>query len=132
MKNQVSRFKAREQGFLLVFETIFNKEPLEDIIEAAEESRELEFSNYAKVLAFDVLKNEEEIDGLISSHLKKGWTIRRISKPSLAILRVAICEMKYEDVPVSIAINEAVDLAKKYTINESKFINGVLGAISRE
>ena len=75
----------------------------------------------------------EEIDEIIASHLKKGWTLSRISKPSLAILRLAIYEMKYLDnVPQSVSINEAVELAKKYTIDESKFVNGILGTYSRE
>ena len=75
----------------------------------------------------------EEIDEIIASHLKKGWTLSRISKPSLAILRLAVYEMKYLDnVPQSVSINEAVELAKKYTIDESKFVNGILGTYSRE
>ena len=133
MENKISRFKAREQGFLLVFETLFNSEPLEDIIDGAFESRELVFDGYAVRLAKNVNAESEYLDSLIESHLKKGWTLRRISKPSLAILRLALYEMKFEEnVPDSVAINEAVELAKKYTVDESKFINGVLGAIARE
>ncbi|MCH5298164.1 MAG: transcription antitermination factor NusB [Ruminococcus sp.] len=133
MENKISRFKAREQGFLLVFETIFNSDPIEDIINGAFESRELVFDEYAVKLAGNVNSEKEYLDSLIESHLKKGWTLRRISKPSLAILRLALYEMKFEEnVPDSVAINEAVELAKKYTVDESKFINGVLGAIARE
>lgn len=133
MENKISRFKAREQGFLLVFETIFNPDPIEDIIDGAFESRELVFDDYAIKLANNVNAEKEYLDNLIESHLKKGWTLKRISKPSLAILRLALYEMKFEEnVPDSVAINEAVELAKKYTIDESKFINGVLGAIARE
>lgn len=133
MENKISRFKAREQGFLLIFETIFNSDPIEEIIDGAFESRELVFDEYAIKLANSVNAEREYLDSLIESHLKKGWTLRRISKPSLAILRLALYEMKFEEnVPDSVAINEAVELAKKYTIDESKFINGVLGAIARE
>ena len=65
--------------------------------------------------------------------MKKGWTLSRISKASLAILRHAIYEMKYVDsVPYSVSINEAVELAKKYTIDESRFVNGILGAFARD
>ena len=133
MENKISRFKAREQGFLLIFETIFNSDPIEEIIDGAFESRELVFDEYAIKLANSVNSEREYLDSLIESHLKKGWTLRRISKPSLAILRLALYEMKFEEnVPDSVAINEAVELAKKYTVDESKFINGVLGAIARE
>ena len=76
---------------------------------------------------------KDDLDAIISAHLKKGWNLKRISKASLSILRLALYEMTYVDsVPSSVAINEAVELAKKYTIDESKFINGVLGAISSE
>lgn len=133
MENKLSRFKAREQGFILIFEKIFNEDNLDIIIENAEESREVVFDNYAKELAFGVYDNLDTIDESISAHLKKGWSIKRISKPSLAILRLAVYEMKYnKDVPDGVAINEAVELAKKYTIDECKFVNGVLGAVSRE
>ncbi len=133
MENKISRYKAREQGFLLIFESIFNSDPIEDIIDGAFESRELVFDDYAVKLARNVRAESEYLDSLIESHLKKGWTLKRISKTSLAILRLAIYEMKFEEnIPESVAINEAVELAKKYTVDESKFINGVLGAISRE
>lgn len=131
--NNISRYKSREQGFILIFEREFNKDALEDIIEAAEESREIEFSDYAKELALGVENTEEELHSIIEKHLKKGWTIKRISKPSLVILKLALYEMMFVDsVPNNVAINEAVEFAKKYTVDESKFINGVLGSISRE
>lgn len=133
MDNSISRFKAREQGFILVFEKIFHPEPIEDIISNAEESRDMVVESYALDLVNGVYDNAQSIDSLIESKLKKGWTIKRISKTSLAILRLAVYEMKYVDnVPDSVAINEAVVLAKKYTIDESGFINGVLGSIAKE
>lgn len=133
MENKISRFKAREQGFLLIFEKLFHPEPIDEIIENAAESRELDFDDYAVSLVNNVEREKDVLDSLISSHLKKGWSISRISKPSLAIMRLAVYEMKFEDgVPTSVAINEAVELAKKYTVDESGFINGVLGAITKE
>ena len=133
MDNSISRFKAREQGFILVFEKIFHPEPIEEIISNAEESRDMVVDSYAMELVNGVYDNANSIDSLIDSKLKKGWTIKRISKTSLAILRLAVYEMKYVDsVPESVAINEAVELAKKYTVDESKFINGVLGSIAKE
>ena len=133
MENKLSRFKAREQGFMLVFEKLFNDEPVEELISNAEESRELVVDDYAIELVNGVDREKETLDELIEAHLKKGWKLRRISKPSLAILRLALYEIKYVDnVPDSVAVNEAVELAKKYTVDESGFINGVLGAILRE
>lgn len=131
--SSISRFKSREQGFLLIFEMIFNTDSFDDIIANAGECRDLVFDSYAKELALGVKKEEEYLDGLIAGHLKKGWSIGRISKTSLALLRLAVYEMKFEKtVPESVAINEAVELAKKYTADESGFINGVLGAIARD
>lgn len=133
MDNSISRFKAREQAFILVFEKIFHEEPIEEIISNAEESRDMVVDTYALSVVNGVYDNLEEIDSLIDSHLKKGWTVKRISKTSLAVLRLAVYEMKYvEEVPCGVAINEAVELAKKYTVDESGFINGVLGAISKD
>lgn len=133
MENKLSRFKAREQGFILIFEKIFNEESLDIIIENAEQSRDIVFDSYAKELAEGVYSNLEVIDSSISAHLKKGWTIKRISKTGLAIMRLAVYEMKFVDnIPDGVAINEAVELAKKYTVDDSKFINGVLGAVSRD
>ncbi|MCR5653519.1 MAG: transcription antitermination factor NusB [Ruminococcus sp.] len=132
MDNSISRFKAREQGFILVFEKIFHSEPIEEIISNAEESRDLVVDSYALTLVNGVYANLSDIDAIIDSNLKKGWTVKRISKTSLAILRLAVFEMKYVDnVPDSVAINEAVELAKKYTVDERGFINGVLGSVSK-
>ncbi len=132
-KNKISRFEAREQCFLLIFEKLFNPDTIDDILDSAADSRDLEFCDYAVKVSKGVEEHIEDIDSAISSKLKSGWSVNRISKPSLAILRLAVYEMKYVDsVPDAVAINEAVELAKKYTIDESKFINGVLGAISRD
>ena len=133
MDNKLTRFEAREQGFFLIFEMNFNTDNITDIVNSAEETRDMVFDEYAKELALGVFNTKDDLDEIIASHLKKGWTLKRISKPSLSILRLALYEMTYVDsVPSSVAINEAVELAKKYTIDESKFINGILGAISRE
>ena len=80
-----------------------------------------------------VLDNIVSIDRLISLSLQSDWTLQRVSRLDLAILRVAIGEMKFsDDIPESVAINEAVELAKKFSYPEAPaFINGVLGKISR-
>jgi len=75
--------------------------------------------------------NREAVDRTISDHLI-DWTIDRMSRVDLAILRVAVIELKFmEGIPVSVAVKEAVDLSKKYGDEESAgFVNGVLGKIS--
>ncbi|MFO7294505.1 MAG: transcription antitermination factor NusB [Caldicoprobacter sp.] len=74
----------------------------------------------------------EEIDGHIRS-FSKGWEFSRIAKVDLAILRLALCEILYrDDIPVSVSINEAVELAKKFSNDKSgRFVNGVLGGFIR-
>lgn len=133
-KNQIelSRSEAREQAFMLLFSKSFDDEPLEATIDDNSEMFEGGVCGYAQAVVSGIEVKKEEIDGVISKYLKKGWSISRISKPSLAILRLAIYEIKYLDsVPDSVSVNEAVELAKKYTIDESKFVNGILGAFLR-
>ena len=80
------------------------------------------------------LANLGEIDELIKKYLKEGWTFDRVTAVDRNILRLAVYEMKFaeEKLPAAIAINEAVKLAKKYgTDDSSKFVNGILDAISK-
>jgi N utilization substance protein B len=129
---KLTRSEAREQAFMLLFSKSFDTEPLEETIEDNSEMFEGGVCGYAEAVVTAIEAKKDEIDGIISSFLKKGWSLSRISKPSLAILRLAVYEIKYLDsVPASVAVNEAVELAKKYTIDENKFVNGVLGAYVR-
>jgi N utilization substance protein B len=91
-----------------------------------------ELGEYAAALYSGVCEEQEAIDAVISANLK-GWKIGRVSKVNLAILRLAVYEICFdEDVPASVAINEAVELAKRYGgEDDSAFINGVLGAVVR-
>ncbi len=83
------------------------------------------------VLGID--ENKEDIEERIKKNLKADWKIERISKVDLAILKLAIYEIKYKELPYKVAINEAVELAKKYGEDTSKnFINGVLASIVKE
>ncbi len=135
MNNEVklSRSESREQAFMLLFSKSFNDEPLEAIIEDHTEMFEGGVCGYAQSVVSAIEEKKDELDAEISSYLKKGWSISRISRPSLAILRLAFYEIKYIDsVPASVSVNEAVELAKKYTIDESKFVNGILGSYLRK
>lgn len=129
--NTVSRNTAREQAFMLVFEQEFNKEvPLAELVDFASESELFDADDFAVKSAALVSQRVDELDGIIASNLK-GWTLARISKVSLAILRLAICEMKYfDDIDAAVSINSAVELAKKFgSDRDPKFVNGLLSSV---
>lgn len=88
---------------------------------------------YVKNVASGIKENGSEINEMISKNLKTGWTINRISKIDLALLKLAIYEMNYMGTPYKIIINEAVNMAKKYgEENSPSFVNGVLAKIVAE
>ncbi len=88
---------------------------------------------YVKIVASGIKENDSEISEMISKNLKTGWTINRISKIDLALLKLAIYEMNYMGTPYKIIINEAVNMAKKYgEDNSPSFVNGVLAKIVAE
>ncbi|HNX14686.1 MAG TPA: transcription antitermination factor NusB [Oscillospiraceae bacterium] len=127
----MNRKESREAGFLIVFEQSFTEETVESIVELAREHREFKYDDYSFELAKGVAVNRAEIDKYISENLK-DWTLKRISKVAHAILLCCIYEFKFGNIPVEVAINEAVELSKKYSLPEdTKFINGILGSISR-
>lgn len=129
----MTRTEEREQAFIFIFEKLFNaEENVSEIIEKAEEARMVEASLFASSLAVSVYENSEEIDGVIEKY-SKGWKKERLPKVTLAILRLAICEILYVSaIPTAVSINEAVELAKKYaTPEDASFINGILGSFSR-
>lgn len=129
----MTRKMAREEAFILIFEKVFSKESIEEILEMAEEARDLVPDDYIKNVFGGVYDNLDELDGIISENAV-GWKIERISKTALAILRLALFEMKYmEEIPVSVSINEAVEIAKKYaTVEDSAFINGILSTVAKK
>lgn len=128
----MTRKQAREEAFILVFEKGFNDDNLDDILSLAEEVRDIKADEYVKKVFYGVFENVEDIDNIISSNAV-GWTIKRITKIALAILRLSIFEIKYYDeIPVSVSINEAVELAKKYATKEdASFINGILSTVAK-
>ncbi len=129
----MTRKQAREEAFILIFEKQFNSDSLEDILECAVQVREIEPDSYIRSVFFGVYENLEELDGIISGN-SVGWSIKRISKTALAVLRLAIYEIKYmEDIPVSVTINEAVELCKKYaTKDDASFVNGILASVAKK
>ena len=109
-----------------------NSNETDEILETAKEVRDLEPDEYINKVFPGVYEHIEEIDRLISEN-SVGWSIKRISKTALCILRLAIYEMKYfDEIPVSVSINEAVELCKKYATNDdASFVNGILATVSK-
>lgn len=132
-RNEISRYKMREQAFILCFESLFSDTDIDELADNAGDARDEFLSDHAIGCAKGVREHQDEIDARISEHLKSGWKISRISKVSLALLRLAVYEMLYlDEVPVSVSINEAVELSKKYTVkDDTSFINGVLGSVAK-
>ncbi|MCD6321535.1 MAG: transcription antitermination factor NusB [Clostridiales bacterium] len=130
----MSRKKNREEAFKLLYQTEINKEDYLGQLEYYLSENDVipEVAEYITDLVAGVNSRIKEIDKCIESYLASSWRINRISRVDLAILRMGYYEIKYrDDVPKGVAINEAVELAKKYgSESSSKFINGILANIS--
>ena len=130
----MSRKLSREKAMELIFSTMLTKESHEETIETFVDNYEGNINEvdleYIKEVLKGVEENKEDIDALIKNNLQK-WKIERISKVNLAILRLAVYEMNYlNDVPEKVAINEALEITKRYSDEKSvSFINGVLDKI---
>ena len=135
----MSRRKVRDMAFKYVYAMSYGKEDTNIVIDSILDSYEEELTTlegedkvFFEALTSGVEENLNKIDEQILSKLK-NWTIARIFKIDLAILRLAIYEIIYTDTPYKVAINEAVELAKKYGNDESyTFVNGVLREIAKE
>ena len=139
----MSREKARELVLCLAFEKEYQRDKsCEEIYDYLFEELggDLFFEKdvkardraYIKSTFYGVFEHLEQIDAMVSG-LAVGWAYSRISKISMALLRIAAYEILYaKDVPVPVAINEAVELSKKYDDPEAyTFINGVLGSVAK-
>ena len=130
----MSRKTARETAMKTLFQMELNGEYDLDNVNINEEELLGEAdSAYIEGLVRGVSEKLEEIDVIIEKH-SKSWKISRLPKVDLSILRIAIYEiMHMEDIPMQVSINEAIEIAKKYsTADSSKFINGLLGAYAKE
>jgi N utilization substance protein B len=127
----MKRQRSREIVMELLFGMELSKNSYEETIENFLEDYEMDLTtidlDYVKETLKVVSENLEKIDGIITESLV-NWKLDRISKVNLTILRLAVGEMLYvEDVPEKVAINEAIELTKKYSEEKSvSFINGVL------
>ena len=117
----MKRTMMRELAFQLLYQLEIQKELNE------------EAKNYIKEMVNGIQKNEKNITKVIQKNLKQDWKIERISKVDIAILKLAIYEILYKELAYKIAINEAVELAKKYGEDQSPaFINGILASVLKE
>lgn len=128
----MKRREQREQAFLLLFEGMFgNSSDLDDIISNAKFTRNQKYCSYAQKIFVGVKKNKEEIVKMINSNLQE-WHMERLSDVVLVLLHYAVYEILFlkEAVPLQVAINEAIELAKKYGgPDDPAFLNSVLGKI---
>ncbi|MEG0771393.1 MAG: transcription antitermination factor NusB [Clostridia bacterium] len=129
----MNRYQQREQAFYLIFEASFFNYDIEEVLSHADEFENEPICDFAKSMSRAVIENLKAVDDKIVLYAK-GWKLNRISKVSLAILRLAVYEAFFsKTTPEGVAINEAIDLAKKFDTDDApSFINGVLGSISRE
>ena len=132
----MNRTAIREQAFKLIYSLEIQKSSNAEEIELFIENNailENEDKEYIKEMANGIKENNQDISNTIQKNLKKDWTIERISKVDLSILKLAIYEIKYKNIPFKVAINEAVELAKRYGEDQSSsFINGVLANVVKK
>ena len=132
----MNRSEIRELAFKLLYQIEIQKEVNKEDVELFFENNEIN-SNQAKEYINDIVnginKNSKEILENISKNLKQDWKIERVSKVNLALLKLAIYEIKYKELPYKVVINEVVELAKKYGGETShSFINGILASVVKE
>lgn len=130
----MNRTTMRESAFKLIYSLEVQKQDnLKEQIDLYFQSQNIEDKSareYIEDAVLGIENHKEEILGLIEKNLKSDWKIDRISKIDLSILKLAIYEIQYKDIPFKVVINEAVELAKKFGEDSSKnFVNGILASI---
>lgn len=133
----MNRSAIRENAFKLIYSLEIQKaENVEEQIDLFFESNDIkeeEAKTYIRNEILGIEKNKEQILEDIEKNLKEDWKLNRISKMDLSILEIAIYEIKFSEVPYKVAINEAVELAKKYGEDKSKnFVNGILASVVKD
>jgi len=131
----MTRRLARDMTFKLIYQADIQKEPFDTVYSIVNTEKKFDdmSSDYIVGTLHGIEKNIETISNIISEK-SEGWAINRISKISLACLKLGIYEILFSnDVPDTVAINESVNLAKMYEGEESaKFVNGILSVVLKE
>lgn len=129
----MEEMSKRELAFCYIYSQELQHQNSKSQVKLFLDSTEVEngkVREYVKDIAKGIKEKDDEITELISKNLKTGWTIDRISTVDLSLLKLAIYEIKYGEIPYKIAINEAVNLAKKYGEEQSpSFVNGILAKV---
>ena len=132
----MKRTETRELTFRLIYSTEIQKnmdDEQKDIYIEENDIKNNDEIKYINEVYNGIKENKEKIEKMISDNLKEKWTIERISKIDIAILKVAIYELIYSNLPYKVVINEAVELAKKYGDDSSRaFVNGVLASVVKK
>lgn len=133
----MNRSAIRENAFKLIYsleiQKCENKEEQSELFFESNNIKDEEAKKYITGVVLGIDKNKEHILKEIEQNLKSDWKLSRISKMDLSILKLAIYEIKYNEIPYKVAINEAVELAKKYGEDKSKnFVNGILASVVKE
>ena len=132
----MQRSAMRELAFKLVYEIEVQKESEEDQLDIFIENNDIldeKVIDYLKDIKDGIKNNSEEINQLITTNLKDNWSLNRISKINLSLIKLAIYEMIYKALPYKVAINEVVELAKKYADESAPVsISGILASIVKE
>lgn len=132
----MQRSAMRELAFKLVYEIEVQKENENEQFEIFVENNEItneKVIEYLKDIKEGINQNSDEINSLIINNLKDNWSLNRISKINLSLIKLAIYEMVYKNLPYKVAINEVVELAKKYADESAPvFINGILASVVKE
>lgn len=136
MSKNLSRSQARCEAFKLIFELNQHMDDVDFLFDNLmnEEPKSISSMPYIKNVVLGVADKYDELSEIIASNLADGWRIERISKVAKAVLLLAIYEIKYvDDVPDKVAINEALELAKKFDEpDSSSFVNGVLAGVVKK
>ncbi|MCH3972265.1 MAG: transcription antitermination factor NusB [Oscillospiraceae bacterium] len=140
----MKRHEARRQAFCLLFEQSLNGGTIDELIDYANEAGSfvpedsenqapVPVDDFAVKIACGAEAHQAELDQLISKYAR-GWSLQRLSRVCLALARLALYEMKWEkEIPVSVSINEVVELAKQYgDAGDPPFLNGILGSAAKE
>ncbi|MSO59271.1 MAG: transcription antitermination factor NusB [Ilumatobacteraceae bacterium] len=127
-KRSDDRSDAREQALIALYEAEQRGVSLVEIMQDRPKSTE----DLARVIALGVAQNAEAIDSLITAH-SKGWALDRMPALDRAVLRMGVFELLHRsDTPIAVVIDEAVELAKRFSTDDSgRFVNGVLAAVAR-
>ena len=132
----MQRTAMRELAFKLIYGIEVQKEVSDEQLDLFVEDNEItdeKVVKYLKDIKDGLTEYKEEIDSLISNNLKENWSLNRISKINLSLIKIAIFEMVYQNLPYKVAINEVVELAKKYADDSAPvFINGILASVVKE